>query len=133
VRVAVAQRLAQGLHARGVGLVLSWPAAGHPVDGQPVLPDPPADAPHPRAASEPDDVLRGRAESYLLSSAAFWLDVYHVDGLRILTRTLRDRSGLHHPLGNVGQLAVLRALQHQLHRLDGTGQQRLQRSGAALL
>jgi len=97
------------LHRREVGVVLGWPAPGTPVDELPA----PALGPlnghapvAPRAATEPEEVLRGRAMSYLLSSAAFWLDEYHLDGLCLRMGQLAARAGQSNPLALAAEVNV---------------------------
>lgn len=90
-------RMVDTLHQHGVGVLLAWPPEGEAVDGRPVI-DTQTHSPRALGTADPEDSNRGKAESYLLSSAGFWLEVYHLDGLRILTRRLRDRAGAGNPL-----------------------------------
>jgi hypothetical protein len=80
-----------------------------PAVADPRVADPDADL-DPGLA--PEDAERGKAESYLLSSAAYWLDVYHVDGLRIITSRLRNRAGHGNTLLQAAE--VLQCLQTEL-------------------
>jgi len=80
------------LHRHGIGVILDWvpshfPGDAHGLvrfDGTPLFED--AD---PRQAFNPEwnswvfDYGRPEVQSFLLSSACFWLDRYHVDGLRV--------------------------------------------------
>ncbi len=90
------------LHQRGVGVVLDWvpsqfPADPHGLvefDGSPLYEDP-----DPKRGLNPDrgtltfDYDKPEVVSFLLSSASYWLDHYHIDGLRVDSVTpmvLRD-------------------------------------------
>ena len=80
------------LHRTGIGVILDWVPAHFPSDEHGVVY---FDGTHlyehadPRQGSHPDWGTRiynynvGGVLSYLISSALFWLDRYHVDGLRI--------------------------------------------------
>jgi 1,4-alpha-glucan branching enzyme len=85
-------RLVDRFHQNGIGVILDWVPSHFPndeyslgnFDGAPEFE--PAD---PRMAVHPDwnsfvfDYSRPEVRSFLLSSAMFWLDRYHVDGLRV--------------------------------------------------
>jgi 1,4-alpha-glucan branching enzyme len=80
------------LHQRGIGIILDWVPSHFPTDEWALGY---FDGTHLYEHSDPrkgihkewnSDVFNyGRHEvrSFLLSSAAFWLDVYHMDGLRV--------------------------------------------------
>ena len=84
--------LIQELHASGVGVFLDWVPSHFPTDqhGLGYF-----DGTHlyeysdPRKGYNPDwgsyvfDYGRGEVKSFLLSSACYWLDKFHVDGLRV--------------------------------------------------
>jgi 1,4-alpha-glucan branching enzyme len=84
--------LIDGLHQRGVGVILDWVPSHFPTDehGLGFF-----DGTHlyehgdPRQGFHPDwtsfvfNYGRNEVRSFLLSSALFWLDRYHVDGLRV--------------------------------------------------
>lgn len=77
-------------HQAGLGVILDWTAAGFPADayglicfdGAPCYECPPPDDEMPFGMRR-FDFSRGEVVSFLLSSAMFWMSVYHVDGLRV--------------------------------------------------
>jgi len=86
--------LIDGLHRRGIGVILDWSplrlAAGADLtrfDGEPLLEAASGPAHDPSLgdppASVPFDLDRPEVRALLLSSALFWLDVFHADGLRM--------------------------------------------------
>ncbi|MDQ6742062.1 MAG: 1,4-alpha-glucan branching protein GlgB, partial [Candidatus Dormibacteraeota bacterium] len=84
--------LVDHLHQRGIGVILDWvpshfPADEHGLrrfDGTHLY-----EHPDPRRGFHPDwnscifDYGRPEVRSFLISSAVFWLDHYHADGLRV--------------------------------------------------
>jgi 1,4-alpha-glucan branching enzyme len=84
--------LIDALHARGIGVILDWVPAHFPTDGHgPGFFDgthlyehaDPRQGFHPEWRSYIFNYARNEVRSFLLSSAMFWLDRYHADGLRI--------------------------------------------------
>jgi 1,4-alpha-glucan branching enzyme len=80
------------LHRRGLGVFLDWVPSHFPGDGHGLAfydgthlyePADPRRGFHPDWNSWIFDYGRGEVRSFLLSSACFWLDRYHVDGLRV--------------------------------------------------
>ena len=84
--------LVDHLHQQGIGVILDWVPAHFPNDGHGLSY---FDGTHlyehedPRLGFHPDwkscifNYGRHEVRSFLLSSALFWLDLYHVDGLRV--------------------------------------------------
>ena len=84
--------LIQGLHASGKGVFLDWVPSHFPTDqhglgyfdGTHLY-----EYPDPRKGFNPDwgthvfDFGRGEVRSFLISSACYWLDRFHADGLRL--------------------------------------------------
>lgn len=91
-RVEDFQHLVDKLHQAGIGVILDWvpshfPSDAHGLadfDGSNVY-----EHPDPRKGYHPDwDSLifnyeRNEVRSFLISSALFWLDQFHIDGLRV--------------------------------------------------
>jgi len=80
------------LHQRGVGVILDWVPSHFPADGyglsyfdgtylyEHALP---GQRYHPEWKSYVFNLARNEVRSFLLSSAIFWLERYHADGLRV--------------------------------------------------
>lgn len=80
------------LHQRGIGVILDWVPArfvtdAHGLgrfDGAPLYePEDPHQRYHPATGSYLFDYGRREVRAFLISSALFWLERYHADGLRI--------------------------------------------------
>ncbi len=79
------------LHKSGIGVIVDWVPAHFPRDAQGLRRfdgSPCFEHSDPRRSDQPDwgtllfDFEKGEVVSFLMSSALFWLDVFHVDGLR---------------------------------------------------
>ncbi len=80
------------LHQNGIGIILDWVPFHFPYDGHALAyfdgthlfehPDPRRGY-HPVWRSAIFDFGRPEVRSFLLSSAMFWLEKYHIDGLRV--------------------------------------------------
>jgi 1,4-alpha-glucan branching enzyme len=85
-------RLVDKAHAAGLGVILDWPAAHFPVDAHGLYRfDGTALYEHedPRLGFHPDwntaifNFGRREVANVLLANALFWLEVFHIDGLRV--------------------------------------------------
>jgi 1,4-alpha-glucan branching enzyme len=84
--------LVDALHARGIGIILDWVPAHFPTDGHSLgffdgthlyEHADPRQGFHPEWHSFIFNYERNEVRSFLLSSAMFWLDRFHADGLRV--------------------------------------------------
>ncbi|NLA37964.1 MAG: 1,4-alpha-glucan branching protein GlgB [Methanomicrobiales archaeon] len=85
-------RFVNYLHQRGIGVILDWVPSHFPADGyglsyfdgthlyEHALP---GQRYHPEWKSYIFNLGRNEVRSFLISSAIFWLDRYHADGLRV--------------------------------------------------
>jgi 1,4-alpha-glucan branching enzyme len=84
--------LVDALHARGIGVILDWVPAHFPTDGHSLgffdgthlyEHADPRQGFHPEWHSFIFNYERNEVRSFLLSSAMFWLDRFHADGIRV--------------------------------------------------
>ena len=80
------------LHSRGIAVIVDWVPAHFPSDAHGLVyfdgthlyeHEDPRQGFHPEWNSQIYNYGRTEVRSFLLSSAMFWLDAYHVDGLRV--------------------------------------------------
>ena len=84
--------LVDTLHQAGLGVIFDWvpahfardPQGLAMFDGTPLFePDDPAHAVHPTWNTGLFDFAKREVRSFLLSSAIFWIETFHADGLRV--------------------------------------------------
>ena len=80
------------LHQRGIGVILDWVPSHYPIDqhglrffdGSHLFEhEDPRRGIHPDWGSSIFNLERPEVHSFLISNALFWLDKYHIDGLRV--------------------------------------------------
>ena len=124
------------LHREGLGVILDWvpshfPADEHGLgwfDGTPLFEySDPREGYHPDWSSLIFNYARGEVRSFLISSALFWLERYHADGLRVdavasmLHRDYSRAAGEWLPnvdggWENLEAIELLRQLNDEVHR-----------------
>ena len=86
------KRLVDAFHANGIGVLIDWVPAHFPkddwglyeFDGQPLYECPLWDnMEHSGWGTRKFDFGRGEVDSFLLSSARFFFDIYRIDGMRV--------------------------------------------------
>ncbi|MGE3855258.1 MAG: 1,4-alpha-glucan branching protein GlgB, partial [Planctomycetota bacterium] len=128
-------QLIDTLHQAGIGVILDWVPSHFPDDAHGLFR---FDGTHlfehadPRQGFHPDwsswifNYDRHEVRSFLMSSALFWLDRYHVDGLRVdavasmlyLDYSRRDGEWIPNEYGgreNIGAIRFLRELNQQVY------------------
>jgi len=86
------RRLVDALHNAGIGVILDWVPAHFPkdafalarFDGTPLYEDPnPSRGEHPEWGTLVFDFGRLEVRNFLIANALYWLEEFHVDGLRV--------------------------------------------------
>ena len=86
------RRFVEVMHANGVGVIVDWVPAHFPrddwsiarFDGTPLYEHPdPRRGEHPEWGTYVFDFGRNEVRNFLVANALYWLDQFHVDGLRV--------------------------------------------------
>ncbi|WP_040494999.1 1,4-alpha-glucan branching protein GlgB [Ilumatobacter nonamiensis] len=86
------RRFVDSLHGRGIGVILDWVPAHFPkddwslgrFDGTPLYEHPdPQRGEHPDWGTYVFDFGRNEVRNFLVANALYWLDEFHIDGLRV--------------------------------------------------
>jgi 1,4-alpha-glucan branching enzyme len=130
-------RLIDLFHQHGIGVILDWVPSHFPQDEHGIgyfdgaheyEPADPRRGVHPDWNSFIFDYGRGEVRSFLTSSAMFWLDAYHADGLRVdavasmlyLDYSRKPGEWLPNPYGgreNLDAIGFLRHMNTELYRV----------------
>jgi 1,4-alpha-glucan branching enzyme len=107
--------LVDALHQRGIGVILDWVPAHFPNDPHGLTyfdgthlyeHEDPRRREHPEWGTRIFNYGRNEVANYLIGSALFWLDAYHIDGLRLdasrpcCTWITADREATGCPIGS---------------------------------
>ena len=86
------RRFVDAMHRRGIGVIVDWVPAHFPrdewglarFDGTPLYEHPdPRRGEHPEWGTYVFDFGRNQVRNFLVANALYWLDEFHVDGLRV--------------------------------------------------
>jgi 1,4-alpha-glucan branching enzyme len=128
--------LVDALHQNGIGVILDWVPSHFPSDGHGLVyfdgthlyeHGDPRQRDHPEWGTVLFDYGRLEVQSFLTSSAVFWLDKFHADGLRVdgVTSMLHLDYGRangqwvpnrHGGRENLDAVAFLKRMNHTVHR-----------------
>ncbi len=85
-------KLVDKFHAAGIGVILDWAGAHFPKDENGLYEfdgsclyesSVPLQNEHPDCKTRIFDYSRYEARSFLISNVVYWLDKYHIDGIRV--------------------------------------------------
>jgi 1,4-alpha-glucan branching enzyme len=128
--------LVERLHEEGIGIILDWVPSHFPGDGHGLVyfdgthlyeHEDPKQGFHPEWTSHIFNYGRYEVRNFLISSALFWLDRYHADGLRIdavasmlyLDYARKDDEWIRNQYGgreNIAAIEFLRSLNREVYR-----------------
>lgn len=133
-------RFVDACHAAGIGVVIDWVAAHFPKDAMGLYKfdgtccyesDDPVMNEHPDWGTRIFNYERGEVQSFLISNALFFIEQYHIDGIRVdavasmLYLDYGRQDGNWHPnrfggRENLGAIAFLQALNRAAYQKDST-------------